>query len=94
MRWLACVNRSKLPSPVLTSAVLPLSVGSRVGDVELVSLGMLWGVAVVVWGACAILVALAALLRNPPTDEAGQVGRLHTRIRRYRLASSSRSPQA
>ena len=63
------------------------------GDVGVGFVGTFWGVALVFWGACAVLVAVLALLRIPPSDEAGQIGKLRARIRRYRLAGSSRGPQ-
>jgi hypothetical protein len=56
--------------------------------VQAAFLGRLWGLALVVWGVCATLVAVAALRRRPSTADRG-LGRLHAQIRRSCLAGSS-----
>jgi hypothetical protein len=65
---------------------------SGVAEVELASLGTLWGAALVFWGLCAVVIAVVALLRSAPADDAAELGRLRARIRRYQLASAARSP--
>jgi hypothetical protein len=55
-------------------------------SIELASLGLIWGMAVVLWGALATLVALVTVFRTPWTDE--QIDRIHARIRRFRAGSS------
>lgn len=74
------------------TGLAPLAVGSSadVGGGDFIFLGQVWGVAVVFWGACAVLVALAAMLRSFSSDSPDQLGRLHTRIRRFRFTSSKR----
>ena len=95
MRSLACMARAGLASAVGIAALLPRSARAQAGDINLASLGKLWGVAVIVWGTCALLVAVVALLRSaPPSDDASELGRLRTRIRRYRSAAAAREPGA
>jgi hypothetical protein len=52
--------------------------------IDIASLGTIWGMAVVVWGALAAVVGLLTVFRTPWTDE--QIGRIHARIRRFRAA--------
>ena len=91
MRWLACVPRAGLASVIAIAALVPRSARAGAVDGNLASLGKLWGVAVIVWGACALIVAVVALLRRAPAEDAGELGRLQTRIRRYRSAAATRA---
>jgi hypothetical protein len=87
MLGLARTTRLKaLSSASMLAAAMPLSSATRVEGGEMLSLGAIWGMAVVLWGLCALVVALFTLLRTPGTDD--QIGRIHSRIRRFRFSRS------
>jgi hypothetical protein len=89
MLGLARTTRLKaLSSASMLAAAMPLSSATRVEGGEMLSLGAIWGMAVVLWGVCAVVVALLTLLRTPGTDE--HIGRIHSRIRRFRFARTLR----
>jgi hypothetical protein len=59
MRQLRSVFRSKLLSPILLTALLPLSFRSAEGGIHFVFLGKSEGIALALWSASAVLVAVA-----------------------------------
>ncbi len=93
MRDLARVFLSKLRAPVLMAGIVPVSFGASSDAVPFVFLGKVWGVAMVFWGACLVLVAAGALIRHLSTDSPDEVGRLHTRIRRFRFTRPTPAPR-
>ena len=77
------------PAARMTPMFPLVSLPSPAVDLQVTFWGSLWGVALVVWGVCATLVAVSALLRSSSTGEAGQLERLHGLILRSRLVGSS-----
>jgi hypothetical protein len=82
MRCFDRLIRSSRRSPIWLAALFPMTFGPGLGGIDLVVLGKIWGFAMVVWGAAAVLVVVAAILRHAmEEDSPDRLARLHTQIR-------------